>query len=71
MKKFTLLGAVAAVGVLAVTACGGNKEINDDTLPGVRVGLHLNLGAGAGYSAYNHSGSNDRHTRAVCTTGRI
>ena len=69
MKKFTLLGAVAAVGVLAVTSCGGNKEINDDTLPGVRVGLHLNLGAGAGYSAYNQGFMVEEGVNFTAVTG--
>lgn len=49
MKKFKLLGllgAVAALGVVAtsVTSCGGDENT-------VRLGLHLNFGAGAGYSA--------------------
>lgn len=46
LKLFGLLGAVAALGVMAtsVTSCGGD----DNT---VRLGLHLNFGAGAGYSA--------------------
>lgn len=69
MKKFTLLGAIAAVGVLAVTSCGGNKEINDDTLPGVRVGLHLNLGAGAGYSAYNQGFMVEEGVNFTAVTG--
>ncbi len=53
MKKMRILAALAAVGVLGVTSCGGNqRDINDPELPTVKVGLHQNLGAGAGYSAY-------------------
>ena len=53
MKKIKMLAVLAAVGVLGVTSCGNSeRDINDPELPTVRVGLHQNLGAGAGYSAY-------------------
>ena len=53
MKRLHVLAALAAVGVLGVTSCGNSgRDINDDSLPTVKVGLHQNLGAGAGYSAY-------------------
>ena len=46
MKKFSLFGALAAVAVLGVTSCGSSGQK-------VLIGLHANLGAGAGYSAIN------------------
>ncbi len=52
MKKINLLVAACAVGLTAgaMVSCNGTDDSN---LPVVRVGLHANLGAGAGYSAYN------------------
>ncbi len=52
MKKINLLVAACAVGLAAgsVVSCGGTKT-DDSNLPTVKIGLHLNLGAGAGYSA--------------------
>lgn len=47
MKKINLLVAVCAVGLTAgsIVSCG------ESNLPTVTIGLHTNLGAGAGYSA--------------------
>lgn len=52
MKKFKLLAVLAATAFVtgAATSCGPSEDAN---LPTVRVGLHANLGAGAGYSAIN------------------
>lgn len=50
MRKIKLFVALCATSLLggALASCG--QENND--LPTVRLGLHANLGAGAGYSAY-------------------
>lgn len=50
IKLFALLAATAFVTAGVATSCG---EKVDPSLPKVRVGLHANLGAGAGYSAIN------------------
>ena len=46
MKKFKLLTVIGALATLATAVTGCNQA--EDT---VRLGLHLNFGAGAGYSA--------------------
>lgn len=50
MKKAKLFTIVCASAFLAGVATGCSKT--EDNLPTVRIGLHENLGAGAGYSAY-------------------
>lgn len=64
MKKLKLLLTVAttALAVGTVTGCG----TSDNT---VRVGLHLNLGAGAGYSAYNQGFAEAQGVNMEISTG--
>lgn len=61
-KLLTVLGA-SALSLLALVGCG-NKE-----LATVKVGLHTNLGAGAGYSAYNQGFFEDEGINADIQTG--
>lgn len=51
MKKFKLFGisAIALLAVGSLVACNPNTEPTD--LTKIKIGLHENLGAGAGYSA--------------------
>ncbi len=60
MKRKNLLSilAVAILGLGGLAACGPADDPNpgpgpdsDPTLPSMKIGLHTNLGAGAGYSA--------------------
>lgn len=69
MKKINLLVAVCAVGLTAgsIVSCGGSTD--DSNLPVVRVGLHANLGAGAGYSAYNRGFFTDEGVKVEVTVG--
>lgn len=75
MKKSKLFVALCAVGVLAgsLASCGGggqNDDKKDDTtLPTVRIGLHTNLGAGAGYSAYYQGFFKEAGVNVEITTG--
>ena len=62
MKKFSLFGALAAVAVLGVTSCGSSGST-------VKVGLHANLGAGAGYSAINQGFMKDEGITAEAVVG--
>lgn len=62
MKKFSLFGALAAVAVLGVTSCGSSGAT-------VKVGLHANLGAGAGYSAINQGFMKDEGITAEAVVG--
>ena len=56
MKKIKLFAALCATSLLAsaLVSCGNDKQEGggDEPLPTVKLGLHANLGAGAGYSAF-------------------
>lgn len=84
MKKIKLfsLAAAALLGLTAIASCGGgttptptpddggnNDGGNEPTLETVRVGLHTNYGAGAGYSAFNQGFMEEEGIKMEVTTG--
>lgn len=75
MKKIKLfsLAAVAMLSLAGIVSCGGGDEPtpdpDDPTLETVRVGLHTNYGAGAGYSVLNQGFMREEGINMVPTTG--
>lgn len=70
-KLFTILCASAFIGALA-TGCSNNEKGSSESqaeLPTVKIGLHLNLGAGAGYSAYQQGFFRAEGVNVVVETG--
>lgn len=67
MKKFKLLGVVAILATLAgsLASCGGGET----ELVDVKIGLHTNYGAGAGYSAINQGFFEDEGIHAIPEMG--
>lgn len=67
MKKTKLFTLLCASAIIAGTVVG--CKTTDEELPTVRVGLHLNLGAGAGYSAYQQGFFKEAGVNVVIETG--
>lgn len=70
MRKTKLFTLLCASAIIAGTVVGCNDNNNEEKeLPTVRVGLHLNLGAGAGYSAYQQGFFKEAGVNVVVETG--
>lgn len=80
MKKIKLLSVVLAAAAISggLVSCGGNNDTPDPTptpdpepvvLKDVKIGLHANFGAGAGYAAIKEGYFKEEGINAVYTVG--
>jgi len=70
MKKINLLVALCATAIVSgsIVSCGGTTT-DDSDLPVVKIGLHTNLGAGAGYSAIQQGFFKEEGVKVEFETG--